>query len=149
MLGFLRLVLRAGTLSSLPQFIVQGTRQCRIKGRGNRLQLLTIEATVSHCRAVETERMARCGHFCSRLHCYKWESTLLILFMMHNKGFPGSFVVKNPPACAGNMGSIPGSGRSTGEGNGNPLQCSCLGNPMDMGVCWATAQGVAKESDKT
>ena len=45
-------------------------------------------------------------------------------------GFPGSSVVKNPPANAGEMGSIPGSGRSPGEGNGNPLQYSCLGNPL-------------------
>ena len=40
-------------------------------------------------------------------------------------------VIKTPPANAGDMGSIPGSGRSPGEGNGNPLQYSCLGNPMD------------------
>ena len=53
-------------------------------------------------------------------------------------------MVKNLPASAGNTGSIPGSGRSPGEGNGNPLQCSCLGNPMNMGVCWATAHGVAR-----
>ena len=37
----------------------------------------------------------------------------------------------SPPASAGHVGSIPGSGRSPGEGNGSPLQCSCLGNPMD------------------
>ena len=45
--------------------------------------------------------------------------------------FPGGSVVKNPPANAGVMGSIPKSGRSPGEGNGNLLQYSCLGNPMD------------------
>ena len=45
-------------------------------------------------------------------------------------GFPGGSVVKNPPANAGDVGSIPGSGRSLGEENGNPLQYSCLGNPM-------------------
>ena len=45
-------------------------------------------------------------------------------------GFPGGSVVKNPPANAGDAGSIPGSGRSPGEGNGNPLQYSCLENPM-------------------
>ena len=49
-------------------------------------------------------------------------------------GFPGGSVVKNPPANAGDMGSIPGSGISPGGGNGNPLQYSCLGNPMDRGV---------------
>ena len=41
-------------------------------------------------------------------------------------------------------GSIPGSGRSPGEGHGNPLQYSCLENPMDRGACWATAHGVTK-----
>ena len=64
-------------------------------------------------------------------------------------GFPGGSV-KNPLASVGDLGSIPGLGRSTGEGNGNPLQCSCLGNPMDEGVYrWAIVYGVAKESDKT
>ena len=48
-------------------------------------------------------------------------------------------------ACnAGDLGSIPGSGRSPGEGNGNPLQYSCLENPMDRGACWATVGGVTK-----
>ena len=46
-------------------------------------------------------------------------------------GVPGGSVVKNPPADAVDVGSIPGSGRSPGEGNGNPLRYSCLGNPMD------------------
>ena len=57
--------------------------------------------------------------------------------------------VKNPPANAGDsrdMGSIPGSGRSSGEGNSNPLQYSCLGNPMDRGAWQATTHRVA-ESD--
>ena len=51
--------------------------------------------------------------------------------------FPSGSVVKNPPANAGDtgdVGSIPGSERSFGEGNGNPLQCSCLENPMDGGA---------------
>ena len=53
-------------------------------------------------------------------------------------------------ACnAGDSGSIPGSGRSPGEGSGNPLQYSCLGNPMDRGAWHATVHGVEKESDKT
>jgi len=48
-------------------------------------------------------------------------------------------------ACnAGDLGLIPGSGRSSGEGNGNPLQYSCLKNPMDGGAWWATVHGVAK-----
>jgi len=50
----------------------------------------------------------------------------------------------SPPANAGHVGSIPGSGRSPREGNGNPLQCSCLGNPMDRGAWWATVHGVTE-----
>ena len=59
-------------------------------------------------------------------------------------GFPGGSVLKNLPASTGE-GSIPG--RSPGEGNGNPLQYSCLENPMDRGAWWATVHGVATESD--
>ena len=61
-------------------------------------------------------------------------------------GFPGGWVVENQPVNEGDMGSIPGSGRS-GEGNGHPLQDSCLGDPMDRRAWWAIIHGVAKESD--
>ena len=57
--------------------------------------------------------------------------------------------VKNQPASAGDVGSVPGLGRSSGEGNGNPLQYSCLENPMDRGAWRATVHGVAVESDMT
>ena len=56
-------------------------------------------------------------------------------------------MVKNPPANAGSMGdmgSIPGSGRSPGGGNGNPLQYSCPENPMDRGAWWVEVHGVTK-----
>ena len=49
-------------------------------------------------------------------------------------GFPGGSVVKNSPADTGDVGLTPGSGRSSGEGNGNPLQYSCLGSPMERGA---------------
>jgi len=55
----------------------------------------------------------------------------------------------SPTANAGDTGSIPRLGRSPGEGNGNPLQCSWLGNPMDRGAWQAAVHGVAKESDTT
>ena len=58
--------------------------------------------------------------------------------------FPSGSEVKASARNAGDLGSIPGSGRSPGEGNGNPLQYSCLENPMDGGAWWATAHGVAK-----
>ena len=57
--------------------------------------------------------------------------------------------LKNLPANAGDKGSISVSERSTGEGNGSPLQCSCLGNPMDRGAWQAAVNGVTKELDST
>ena len=68
---------------------------------------------------------------------------------MSEVGFPSGSVVKNPPTNAGDMGLIPGSRRSPGEGNGNSFQYSCLGNPMDRGAWQATVHRVAKESDTT
>ena len=59
-------------------------------------------------------------------------------------GFAGGSVVKNSPTNAGDMGSIPGSGKSPGEGNGNPLQYSGLENPMERAAWWATVHGVEK-----
>ena len=58
-------------------------------------------------------------------------------------------MLKNPPANSGDTDLIPQLGRSLGEGNGNPFQCSCLGNPMERGVWQATVHGIAKESDTT
>ena len=58
-------------------------------------------------------------------------------------GFPGGSEVKASACNAGDLGSIPGSGKSPGEGNGNPLQYSCLENPMDRGAWWAIVHGVA------
>ena len=62
-------------------------------------------------------------------------------------GFPGGTVVKNSPANAGDMGSVPGWGRSPEVGNDNPLQYSCLENSMDRGAWRATFHGVTNELD--
>ena len=62
-------------------------------------------------------------------------------------GFPSGPAVKNLHVDAGDMGLIPRLGILTGIGNGNPVQNSCLGNPMDRGVWQAIVHGVAKESD--
>ena len=69
--------------------------------------------------------------------------------LVETKGFPGGSVVKNLPANVGGDSSIPGSERSPGEGNANPLHYSCLGNPMDRGLWQATVHGIAKKSDIT
>ena len=59
-------------------------------------------------------------------------------------GFPGGSDGKVSACNVGDPGLIPGLGRSPGEGNGNPLQYSCLENSMDVGAWWATVHGVAK-----
>ena len=64
-------------------------------------------------------------------------------------GLPFWLSGKESTCNAGDANSIPGSGGSPGEGNGNPLQYSCLGNPMDRGAWRATVHGVIKESDTT
>ena len=86
--------------------------------------------------------------------CHLWgrtESDTTEVTQQHSSlvGFPGGSAVKNLPVSAEDTGSIPRSGRSPGEGSGNPLQYSCLGNPMERGAWWATAHGVTKESDTT
>ena len=63
-------------------------------------------------------------------------------------GFPGSSDGKASAHNAGGLGSIPGLGRSPGEGNDNPLQYPCLGNPMDQGAWWATVHGVSKSQTR-
>ena len=78
-------------------------------------------------------------------HSQKDLKKLISVFM----GFSGSSVVKNLPASAGDACSVPGLGRSPGGGDGNLLQFSCLGNPMDTGAWHATVHGITKESDAT
>ena len=63
--------------------------------------------------------------------------------------FPGGFVVKHLPPNSGDVDLIPRLGRFPGEGNGNPLQYSCLGNPMDRENLWATVHGVTKVLNTT
>ena len=74
---------------------------------------------------------------------------MLTIFEARNKFFmvfPSGSAVKNPPANAGDVSLIPGSGRVPGEGNGNLLQYSCLGNPMDRGARQATVHRVAESN---
>jgi len=59
-------------------------------------------------------------------------------------GFPGGSVVNNLPGSVGDASSFLGLGRSPGEGNGNPPQCSCLENPRDRGAWWASIYGVTQ-----
>ena len=67
-----------------------------------------------------------------------------ILFIQFLLGFPGGSEVNTSACNAEDLDSIPGSGRSPGEGNGNPLQYSCIENPMDREAWWATVQSISQ-----
>ena len=75
-------------------------------------------------------------------------NSVLSLHMQSETGFPGGLDGKESACNAGDPGSIPRSGRTPGEGNGYPLQCSCLENPIDRGAWCATVHEIA-ESDVT
>ena len=88
---------------------------------------------------------------CASLFGKHKEPALLIFVCMHGKihnpkgkGYPGGSDNKESSCNVGDPGSTAGSGRSPGEGNGNPLQCSCLGNCMDREAWWALVHGAAK-----
>ena len=68
---------------------------------------------------------------------------------MHIRGIPWWLSGKEPVCSAGDVGSIPESGRSSREGDGNPFQYLCLGNPINRGAWWAAVHGVTKESHTT
>ena len=78
-----------------------------------------------------------------------WNLYILSLTNPPNMGFPGGSDGKEYACSAGDLGSIPGSGRSPGEGNGNPLQYSCLENSMDRGAQQPIVHGITKESYMT
>ena len=69
--------------------------------------------------------------------------TFIVTILQSSQDFPGGSDSKVSAYNVGALGSIPGSGRSAGEGNGNPLQYSCLKNPTDGGAWWAIVHGVA------
>ena len=80
------------------------------------------------------------------LYSRKWS---ICCFLYFSRGFPGGSVVKHLPTSAEDVGSIPGLGRSPGEGNGNPLQYSYLENPMDKMSLARYSPWGGKELDKT
>ena len=82
------------------------------------------------------------------MKCHTIVETSLEKLSIFNKPFPGSSEVKVSACNAGDLGSIPGLGRSPGDGNGNPLQYSCLEDPMDRGAWWATVHLVAKSQTR-
>ena len=84
---------------------------------------------------------------CSPWGCKELDMTEQVNNRYSHMHFSGGSAVKNPPANAGDMSLVSGSGSSPGEGNGNPLQFSCLENPMDRGAWWVAKPQGCKESD--
>ena len=76
--------------------------------------------------------------------CLNFSVKFFYLQYGEDRGFPGGSVVKNTTANSGNIGSVPGWGKSPGEGNGNPLQYSCLGNPIGRGALRATVREITR-----
>ena len=81
---------------------------------------------------------------CSPWNCKELDTTEQLNNNNKDTGVPGGSGIRNPPANEGDAGSIPGLGRSSGEGNGNPLQYSCLENSIDRGAWKAMVHGVTK-----
>ena len=92
----------------------------------------------------KTKIMASGHHFMANRWGNSGNSDRLYFGGLQNLCFPGGSNGKASAYNAGDLGSIPGMGRSPGEGNGNPLQYSCLENPMDQRACWATVHRVTK-----
>ena len=118
--------------------------ECERKGVGENMVLLgnicmvTLEKSLSHSLI--------------SLLSSKPRSNYLYIFLLNGTAIHMVVVLKNLPANAGDIrdrGLIPGSGRSPGEGNGNPLQYSCLENPMDRRTWWATVYMITKKLDMT
>ena len=82
-----------------------------------------------------------CDHLTENIADTEMRNQLFSIKADIKRGFPGGAEVKVSACNLGDLGSIPGSGRSPGEGNGNPLQYYCLENPMDRGAWWATVHG--------
>ena len=79
---------------------------------------------------------------------YRIPNNIVRYFLLQDRRFPGGSVSKESACNAGDQGSIPGLGRSSGEGNDNPLQYSCLENSMDREAWWATVHGITKSQTR-
>ena len=124
---------------SYKNFILACSHQ--LHGAGNITVLLFQVRGYGSEKSDDQSRVMKPGNKWQILYCIK----PVLLTLIQHMGFPSGSAVKNAAANTGDTSLIPGSGRSPREGNGNPLQYSCLGNPMDRRAWWATVHGVAKD----
>ena len=110
---------------------------CWFKGRIHALAMISTVNRRSGNNKENINNKANANVMFALLKCGLWR-------FFFSGGSPGGSEVKASACNAGDVGSIPGSGRSPEEGNGNPLQYSCLENPKDRGAWWAAVHGVAK-----
>ena len=124
---------------------VGGESWCLPEGRGTRVGGSTSPG--DGAREREEQILGLRSHLAGRPEAL--QGVLLVPSLFSVSGVKKQLVVKDPPANAGNVGSILGSGRSPREGSSNPLHYSCLENPMNRGAWWATVHGVVNESGTT
>ena len=114
-----------------------------------------IKENLSLCKNLQVDVYRSFIHNCQNLEAIwrgnNWyiQTTEYYLLLKRNEGFPGGSVVKNPPVMQEMQDLIPGSGRYSGEGNGNLLQYTCLENSMDRRGWWATVHVVMKSGGMT
>ena len=116
--------------------LISSHRNCNIKVK--KLDQTKLRTYHLPYKIISPAQVGRLPHFCvqsgGEKHLHVWPSRWTLVAQR----------LKHLPAMRETPGSIPGSGRSPGEGNGDPLWYSCVGNPMDGGAWWPTAHGVAK-----
>ena len=107
------------------------------KGTNERTYRMEIDPQMQKTKLYDYQRVGWGG--------MNWEIGIDTYPLLYVKwSFPSGSNGKESACIMGDLGLIPGSGRSSGEGNGNPLQCSCLENPLDRGAWWPTIYGVAE-----
>ena len=134
--------------TQMEQYLNHSSDQYFSSSTNNKVIILSLVVGTQRCIKSWQKRNIFLTGKCSLEECQLAYSVGKPVTPSEVQGFPGGSDGKASAYNAGDPGSIPGSGRSPGEGHGNPLQCSCLENPVDGGAWWATVHGVAKNQTR-
>ena len=134
--------------TQMEQYLNHSSDQYFSSSTNNKVIILSLVVGTQRCIKSWQKRNIFLTGKCSLEECQLAYSVGKPVIPSEVQGFPGRSDGKASAYNAGDPGSIPGSGRSPGEGHGNPLQCSCLENPVDGGAWWATVHGIAKNQTR-